>query len=140
MSADLYNISSQLIQLLHSILVANQRLGEKKEEIRRLKKALSDLRQNKSDFIKMERICIEPELTAKTLHGDHGFKLESFRRNELLVSFAAIPNEQISAAENAINTKLQEVQEETLSIENSISGMESQYTYIASQKNKLERA
>lgn len=140
MSAELYSINSQLWRIQSSIWSAKNRLEQKKEELQRLMQALSDLRQNKSDFINMKRICKEPELTPKTLHGDHANKLDTFRKNELQVNFLAIPYEQISSAETAIRDKVLVVQNEITALESSIAGLESSYAYLVNQKHILGRA
>lgn len=45
------------------------KVGEERDELNRLKKALSDLKSNQSDFTGNNGIFLKPKLTSQTLHG-----------------------------------------------------------------------
>ncbi|CDQ38552.1 MULTISPECIES: hypothetical protein [Virgibacillus] len=138
MELNLHKLNSELLELQRLIGIANLRLEEKNEELRRLNSALSQLQLNKSDFNRTKSICIEPEFTTKTLHGNNATKIHNFRENELQVSFSAISDKDISDAENRIIVQINQIKQEIYVIESNISSMETQHTNVNRQKREVE--
>ncbi len=138
MELNLHKLNSELLELQRLIGIANLSLEEKNEELRRLNSALSQLQLNKSDFNRTKSICIEPEFTTKTLHGNNAAKIHNFRENELQVSFSAISDKDISDAENRIIEQINQIKQEIYVIESNISSMETQHTNVNRQKREVE--
>ncbi|WP_106496235.1 YwqH-like family protein [Lentibacillus sp. Marseille-P4043] len=122
---------AQLAAIQGLISAYRLQLNEKREELRRLKKALSELGMNKSDFMESKGMCLKPEITAKTFHGENADDLDGFREDGLQASFVAIHNEQISAAEGKISARIAIVKQEIASLENTISSLEAQLAALS---------
>lgn len=135
---DLYSLNTELMVLQRLISADNLRLAEKKEDLKRLKEALSDLKSNKSDFTDNKEICLNPEFTSQTLHGDNEEDLDDFKESELQVVFVAIPNEQINDASGKLSYQIDTVQEEMAAIESSISSLQTQHMDLTVQKFEVE--
>ena len=132
--------SAQLAAIRGQIADAEMELEEKKEELRRLQDALSELGANKSDFISKEGICLEPEFSLKTFHGENADDFDDFREGELKVSFLAIPNEQITDAEGKISDKIAEVEAEIEALESRIASLEATYARLLASQASASRA
>ncbi|WP_088052492.1 YwqH-like family protein [Virgibacillus dakarensis] len=124
-------VGAQLAAIQSLISAYRLRLSEKQEELKRLQRALSELGMNKSDFIESKGICLKPEFTAKTFHGENAEDLDGFRADGLQASFVAVPNEQISAAEGKISDQIAIVEKEIASLESTISSLEAQLAALS---------
>lgn len=137
---DLASINTYLRETDSRIGSAQLQISNREEELQRLKEALSDLKSNKSDFISKKVICLDPEFTAKTLHGTNANDLDEIREGQLQKSFLAIPKEQISDAIEMISDKITEVQGKITELENNISNLESRREGLLEQRAKVESA
>jgi len=109
--------SGQLAAVRSQISDAKMKLEEKREELKRLQDALSELTANKSDFISKEGICLEPGFSLKTFHGEN------------------------ADAEGKISDKIEEVEAEIESLELKIATLEGTYAkLLASQSAAYSRA
>ncbi|MBU5465354.1 DUF5082 domain-containing protein [Virgibacillus sp. MSJ-26] len=136
--SDLASINTYLMETERQIGSAQMQIMEKEEKLSKLEDALTKLASNKSDFIGKKDICLEPEFTSKTLHGENASDLDDIRENQLQVSFVAIPKEQIDDAEDKIGDQIEVLEEEISSLEGTISSLESRRESLLAQKREVE--
>lgn len=118
------SIRTQLAAVNEQIADLRLLLEEKKEELRRLKEAQSDLISNKNDFQSEEEICLEPEFSTKTFHGRNAEKFDGYRRITLKETFREIPVTQIANAIADMQVKINELVEEIEMLEAKIEALE----------------
>lgn len=131
-------IESQLASLAGLTASYRADLHRKEEELQRLQDALTDLGDNKSDFLESKTKCLKPECTSNTLHGDNEEDLDDFREGTLRKSFLAIPNEDISDAEETIQEKIEQLKQEIKSLESTIAGLETQQSVLSAKKTEVK--
>ena len=95
MMASIASINRQLDSVESQISGLYIEFGEREEKLNRLKDAQGELISVKHDFFGEEEICLEPEFSEKTFHGDHSNKYHTYRRMQLKKSFKEIPVTQI---------------------------------------------
>lgn len=121
----------------NNVTSAQLKIDEKKEELRKLESALTNLGQKKSDFIDEKSICSKPKLTSKTLNGDNADKVTDYRAETLEAHFLSIPENQISEAEEKVESKIEEVEEEIKSLGESITSEKSRITNLSNRKREV---
>lgn len=131
---ELVTLNSFLNAAQNNVTSAQLKIDEKKEELRKLEKALTNLGQKKSDFIDEKNICSKPKLTLKTLNGDNGEEVTDYRLETLEVHFLFIPENQISEAEEEIESKIKEVEAEIKSLGATITSEKTRITSLSNQK------
>ncbi|MBU8668999.1 hypothetical protein KM917_10745 [Virgibacillus pantothenticus] len=132
------NLNSQLIHLNQLISSSNIRLQEKREELRRLNETLTKLQQNKNDFLKKKDTCIQPEFTTKNFHGKLANEVQSFRENQLQISFLAIPRKYLKKAKNIIMDQIRKIEQEIAAIESNITSWKREQAMVTKQKREVE--
>jgi|GEM_PF-2026122 len=105
----LHSINAQIRSVQNSIYHLNGQLEAKKEELRRLRQAQSDLSECKNDFQKNERLCTQPNLTPKTWNGYLADNYDSFRERDLLASYKDIYHSQLASVLSDISSKMGEI-------------------------------
>ena len=138
MSADLYSINSELMEVQRLIGAQSLSLAGQREKLSRLEKALRDLHNSKSDFYETEEICSKPGFAAKTFHGNHARDLTELKEGDLRKSFAYIPDHQIAAVEDKIQEKIRMIEGEMRSLESSISSLESRRSTLQVRKQEVQ--
>jgi septation ring formation regulator EzrA len=138
MSSDLYSINTELMEVQRLIGARSISLADRREKLSRLQKALTDLRNNKSDFYETEGICSKPEFAAKSFHGNHARDLTELKEGELRENFAYIPDHQIVAVEDKILEKIRHIEGEMGSLESSISALESRRSTLQVRKQEVQ--
>ncbi|MEN1966589.1 DUF5082 family protein [Lentibacillus sp. N15] len=138
MRADLYSINTELMEAQRLMGAYSLRLSDKEDDLRRLKKALTKLGNNKSDFTESKGICLEPKFTKTTLYGENADHLDTLRDDALQVSFEAIPNEQVRDAADKISERMETLQQEIASLQGSISSLETQLATLSAKKLEVE--
>ncbi|TXL66721.1 DUF5082 domain-containing protein [Cerasibacillus terrae] len=108
----LASIIAQIGAADQQIAMTKLKLEEKKEELRRLKAARTELATVKSDFLSKKRICLEPNFTSKTFHGENSNTYDDFREGELEVSFETIPNDQVTTVDARMMRKAIAIEKE----------------------------
>lgn len=121
----------------NNVTSAQLKIDEKKEELRKLENALTKLGKKKNEFIDEKSICVEPKLTSKTLNGDNADEITEYREDILEAHFLSIPKNQISEAEEKIESKIEEVEEEIKSLGETISSAKSEIESISEQKREV---
>lgn len=111
-----YSIDRQIQQIANQISFNAAHIAEKKEQINRLKRALSTIGSTKREFIRQSVQSLQPEHTMKTLHGDHEKEIFAIQENYLKVEFIAIGNIQLTNAEKKITQRINDLDSEILSL------------------------
>lgn len=112
-------IESQLASLAGLTASYRADLHRKEEELQRLQDALTDLGDNKSDFLESKKKCLKPECTSNTLHGDNEEDLDDFR-------------------EETIQEKIEQLKQEIKSLESTIAGLETQQSVLSAKKTEVK--
>ncbi|RKL67265.1 hypothetical protein CR203_12215 [Salipaludibacillus neizhouensis] len=134
---DLYHINRDLMVMQGFIQSANSRLAEKREELDRLEKALTDLKENKQSFSDQKDVCLDPKFTLQTLNGKNANQLDDLKKGDVQASFVGIANEQISQAESDLSTQVTVIKGEIGSIESNISTFESKRNQLTIQRQEV---
>jgi len=134
---DLYRINHDLMVIQGFIHSANSRLAEKREELYRLEKALTDLKGNKQSFKDQKDVCLDPEFTLQTLNGKNANQLDDLKKGDVQASFVGIANEQISQAESDLSTQVTAIKVEIGSIGSNISTFESKRNQLTTQRQEV---
>src|SRR5690625_5765946 len=98
------------MQIQHSVFSANLNRDEKKEELKRLQEALKELEGCDTDYSESKDLCLKPEFTTKTFHGEVATDVEGFKEDELQVSYTGISDEQLSKAKTRSEEHTSELQ------------------------------
>jgi len=135
---DLASINTYLREIDSRIGSYQMQIYEKEEQLSKLDEALMDLGNNKRDFIEKKEICIDPEFSRKTFHGENSNDIHEFRDGVMQVNFQSIPERQISDAQDAMIEKIKEIAEEIQSIQGDIETQESRREHYLAQKREVE--
>lgn len=117
-------IVAQMEGIRAKINMVEERIEDKKEELQRLEDALADLGSNKSDFLEKKKLCLEPEFTTQTFHGDNADNVDDVREDGVKVNFIAIPEDQISNAETEVSDQIDIVEQEISDLETEVATLE----------------
>lgn len=105
----LSSINKQIGNVNEQIVTNNNLIQEKREELRRLKEAQSELISTKNELLDEDYICEEPEFTIKTFHGDNSNSHDAYRRVHIKESFREISVTQIMDAIAKMQEKINEL-------------------------------
>ncbi|MFJ7932760.1 DUF5082 domain-containing protein [Sporosarcina sp. NPDC096371] len=95
-------------------------LRKKKEEVSRLNVCQSSLQGKQQEFSANDQKCLDPELAAKTWHGNHASKFEDIREAGIHAPYMEMAGTQFSKAFTAIADKIASLLAEIASIEQTI--------------------
>src|SRR5690625_5196622 len=126
-------IYSQIRQLESTLVSLRHDVYQKKEQLIRLQRALEQLTRYQSEFHIQESICVNPEFSTGTWHGNRASKFKSFQMNNLLPNYQSIPKRQLSTIINLMRNKVQEIEMMITSLERSISHTESRIAALREQ-------
>lgn len=104
----------------------NELLRKKLEEVRRLTKCQSDLGIKQSEFQSEEKKCLEPELSASTWHGTLATAFQDIREAGIHTPFLEITGAQFTNVFTAIADKINSLNAEIVSIEQTIARLEAE--------------
>lgn len=140
MAASLASIDRQLERVGSQISGLNDEIEEKEEKLRRLKKAQSELISVKHDFFGEIEICLEPEFSTNTFHGDNSENYDAYRRMDLHESFREVSADQMMDAMAKMQEKINELREEIDDMEDEISGLQDRQDGLQEQRaNEIEK-
>ena len=132
----LASINTQLANVEAQIAEVKLKLEEKEEELRRMKEAQGDLISNKNDFFGEVEICLEPEFSTKTFHGQNADDFDAYRRIILKESFREIPVKQIGDAIAKMQEKINELIEEIEALEAEIEALEARRSALLARRTE----
>lgn len=138
--SDLVSITTELLEVERFMNSARFQLEEKKEELRRLEEALNKLGNSKTEFFQHYELCVEPEFTKNTLHGDNAEDLDFFKNQELLPSYVGIYYGQINNATTQIDDRIEIVQDNIADLNSSLSSLETQHEGLKKDKKEVENS
>lgn len=108
-------------------------IEDKQEKKMRLKEAQTELIALRKDFFGQRNMCLEPEFSSKTFHGNQSDNYHTYRRMQLKESFKDISNTQILDALAKLQEKINELQDEVI-------GIVDEHNDLYHRKNTLEDA
>ncbi|MBP1970606.1 prefoldin subunit 5 [Virgibacillus natechei] len=138
MSTDLYSINTELKEVKRLVGSYQFQISNKREDLDRLERALTELELTKGDYYETEDECSKPEFTPKTFHGDQAKGLTSLKEEELRPSFALISEEQITKAVEKIREQIKLLQEQIGNLGSSITSLESQQRSLNARKQEVK--
>jgi cell division protein FtsL len=114
----------------------NQQVSQKTEEISRLKMALSDLNGYSSEFDSSKKLCLMPELTAKTWFGSLASKFQSFQSGDLLRGYLALSQTQLNNVITNIEAKISTLESSVTQLEQNISSHNTRINQLTEQRQQ----
>lgn len=135
--SSLASINTQLLEVERHMNAANLRLDEKRKKLERLGSALAKLDASKSDYFDNYGLCLEPEFSPKTFHGNNADDLDTLKSDELLVSYVALYYGQINEVKETIDDKVEELTQDIATLESSISSLETQHANLKEEKREV---
>lgn len=130
-------IGFKLIQIINKMTSARESITEKNEQKAKLEQALSELKDEKESFLEKSSDCLKPVFTAKTLAGDNANLLTDIREQQVETSFLEMANKQVSKAEEKIDEKIKEIEEEITNLEGIIQTNELKHEQLLAQEREL---
>ena len=101
-------------------------MEEKRQQIRRLNSCRGELQGKQSEFQSKETKFKEPELTARTWHGQHANQFNSTRESGILTPYLEVSGSQFQNAYSSIDNKITLLQSEIRSLESVIAQLRAQ--------------
>jgi len=101
-------------------------LQKKQEEVRRLTACQTTLQGKQSEFKSNEQKCLEPELSARTWHGTLATAFQDIREAGIHTPFLEITGAQFTNVFTAIADKINSLNAEIVSIEQTIARLEAE--------------
>ncbi|HJF31855.1 MAG TPA: DUF5082 domain-containing protein [Sporosarcina psychrophila] len=101
-------------------------LRKKQEEVRRLIECQSTLQRKQSEFQSNEQKCLEPELSARTWHGTLATAFQDIREAGIHTPFMEIAGAQFMTVFTAITDKINSLNAEIASLEQTIARLEAE--------------
>ncbi|MBD1221951.1 YwqH-like family protein [Virgibacillus halodenitrificans] len=129
-------ISSQILSLQGSVHLLEQRIEERKKDLARLQQTATKLTACKSDFVDKKSLCMQPELGTTTWHGELATAFDNFRKEQLHVSYMAIPNEQMNATMGELQREMKAIEEEIAGWERTVSSLQTNIDTLFEQKRE----
>lgn len=126
------------MQIQHSVFSANTNRDAKKAELERLKESLKGLKGCDTDYSDSKELCLKPEFTTKTFHGEAATDVEGFKEDELQVSYTAISDEQLGKAMTKISEQIETLEQDISSMGDNISSMESRHKSLMEKKEQVK--
>jgi len=83
-------------------------------------------------------ICLEPEFSSKTFHGNNSNNYDTYRRIQLKEGFKEIPVTQIMDAMAKMQEKVNELSDEVSEIKDEISGLEDRQDSLREQRAEIK--
>lgn len=131
----LYRINSQITSTQHHLYSLNTHLEEKRQELERLALALSNLNDDKDGFQRNERLCLAPELSANTWHGQIAQQFQGLQENEIQSGYFSISVKQLGQVIYILNEKIRETKQSIINLRMDISSQISMLNDLNEQKN-----
>lgn len=113
--------TAAVASLQASIAGITATLQKKREELARLRKALTQLQTVKSQFVSKEPMTEKPELTAKTWHGKHAQDFKDIQNDEIKPDYQELYQTQLAKAIRDIEEKIVQLEKEIAALEASLS-------------------
>ncbi|MCR6096179.1 DUF5082 family protein [Salipaludibacillus agaradhaerens] len=136
MITDVSSLNNQITNLRSSIYSMNQQVSLKTEEISRLKMALSDLNGYSSEFDSSKKLCLMPELTAKTWFGSLASKFQSFQSGDLQRGYLALSQNQLNNVIANVEEKISTLESSVNQLERNISSHNTRINQLTEQRNQ----
>lgn len=137
--SDLASMNTELMEIERVMGAYRLDVSNKQADIKRLNQALTKLEGNKADYQEQKSLCLEPEFTKKTLHGENEKDIEGFRTDVLEKSFTDIPENKISKVEDEIREQIEIIEKEITSLNSSITSLETDHTRVSEKKAEVKR-
>lgn len=132
-------IRRNIAQADSKIFTLGSDLSIKQEMINRLKEAQAKLIDVKNDFFGEIDICLEPEFSLKTFHGNNSDNYDAYRRIDLKGSFKEVSNTQTMNAIAKMQEKINQLSEEENDIKQKVSSLQHTRRSLNNKYNTQKR-
>lgn len=113
------NLNNQIYNLQSSVSSMYTQLGQKRDDVRRLKQARTELLGEQQEFHRRTNVLSRPELPSSPWRGVRADEFQAFRKGPFTSSYKSI-------ATNQLDYTISRIDSEIMAIESSISILESQ--------------
>ena len=131
-------LDTKITILEGAITSMNGQLENKMDKSDRLKKALSKLMECEEEFSENDKLCLAPELSAKTWEGHIASEFEAIKQNDLKESYKTVNMEQLGDAMTQLEDKIKELEQEILQLEKDISSSRDTLNDYEDQKRRRD--
>lgn len=133
-----YVLDTKMTILEGAITSMNGQLENKMDKSDRLKKALSKLMECEEEFSENGKLCVAPELSAKTWEGHIAGDFETIKQNDIKESYKAVGKEQLGDAITQLEDKIKQLEQEILQLEKDISSSQNTLDDYEDQKRRRD--
>ena len=131
-------LDTKITILEGAITSMNGQMENKMDKLDRLKKALSKLMECEEEFSENDKLCLAPELSAKTWEGHIAGEFETIKQNDIKESYKTVGKEQLGDAITQLEDKIQELEQEILQLEKDISSSQDTLNDYEDQKRRRD--
>jgi|SRR5699024_8614852 len=131
-------LDTKITILEGAITSMNGQLENKMDKLDRLKKTLSKLVECEEEFSENDKLCLAPELSAKTWEGNIAGDFETIKQNDIKESYKTVGKEQVGDAIAQLEDKIQELEQGILQLENDISSSRDTLNDLEEQKRRRD--
>lgn len=132
----LYSINLQIGRIQVSIYALNHQLEQKREDLNRLEAVLPELLNGMDEYHQNTRLCLTPELTSNTWHGQMGTEFQTFRTGELLSSYQSISRIQLNRTITDLENEIETLKREIADLEDRIASQQSRLNSLYAQRRE----
>ncbi|PLR94621.1 DUF5082 domain-containing protein [Bacillus sp. T33-2] len=102
------------------------KLRKKQMHLQRLIRCEGELSQHQQDFIRHERLCTTPELSAVTWEGDLASWFDRIRENNVLTEYQGLSGSQFNHVFRVLSKTIEQIEQEIERIRQMIAALESE--------------
>ncbi|MGM8366785.1 YwqH-like family protein [Virgibacillus sp. W0181] len=134
----LHIINGEISVLQSSIHSLNVQAEQKREELERLERVFRNLERCQNELQQHEQLCLSPELTPNSWHGQLAADFQNLRKSLLQMSYQALTNNQLEDSLSKIAAKIESLKQTIINLEASISTSNSRlYGLYADRRREL---
>ena len=131
-----FQLDSQISGVQWAINSINAQLQRKQEDLIRLKKALSQLLDCSDGFHHNKDVCLDPSLSKNTWSGSMADDFNGFKHKQLQGSYQSIENRDLQTTISRVETEIEQIKQEIISLENDRSSQQSRLNDLHDQRRE----
>jgi len=131
-------LDTKITILEGAITSMNGQLENKMDKLDRLKKTLSKLMECEEEFSENDKLCLAPELSAKTWEGHISSDFETIKQDDIKESYKTVGKEQLGDVITQVEDKMKQLEQEILQLEKDISSSQDTLNDYEEQKRRRD--
>ncbi|CDQ41150.1 MULTISPECIES: YwqH-like family protein [Virgibacillus] len=132
----LHSINGQISRMQNSLYDLNLQLENRRRELERLALALSNLYDYKDDFKQNRKLCVTPELSPNTWHGQYASRFQQFKDNEVLANYISLYDYQLVQTIDQLNEKIREIKQSIIDIRMDLSNQRNELDHLYDKQRR----